>query len=236
MIDRLIRGGVAALALAVAVTSAGEAQRRSPAPQGLLGINGSVLRPVGEFRDFVDWGGGLGLYGVFHLDRGGTIGIRLDGSFMVYGHESFEAPFSETIHRVRLEVNTDNAIVSLGIGPQLSLDLGRLRPYAYGTAGFSYFATVSSVRGTDSSEGFASTTNFDDATLALGGGGGLLVRVKGGPHPVSIDLAVQGIYNGEAEYLREGGIRENANGSLTLLPIVSQANNVTFKFGVAVGL
>lgn len=205
-------------------------------PRGVLGINAVLARPVGQFRNFVDWGGGLGVYGVVNFDPGRHLGLRFDGSLLIYGHESSQAPLSRTIRRVIVDVDTDNFIVGLGVGPQITLGSGPFRPYVYGTAGFSYFATVSSVSGTATHHDFASSTNFDDFTLALTGGGGLLLGLSRGRHPVSLDLSVQSTYNGEAEYLRRGGILENPDGSLTLFPIRSQANLVTFRAGVAIGL
>lgn len=55
-------------------------------------------------------------------------------------------------------------------------------------------------------------------------------------HPVSFDLSAQATYNGEAVYLRHGGIVDNPDGTLTLSPIRSEANLLTFRAGVAIGL
>ncbi len=171
-----------------------------------LGLAGTLARPVGEFQRFVDWGGGAAMYGVFNLDRGRHLGLRVDGSFVVYGHERYEAPLTHTIPRIVVDVTTDNFVASFGVGPQLTMGRGWLRPYVYGTAGLSYFATVSSLSGTADSDRFASTTNFDDATLQLTGGAGVLIRLTRARHPVLLDLSVQQTLNGEAEYLRRGGI------------------------------
>ena len=48
--------------------------------------------------------------------------------------------------------------------------------------------------------------------------------------------AMQSTYNGEAEYLIRGGIVENWDGSVTLFPIRSQANLMTFRTGITIGL
>lgn len=229
-------------AVAVLLPQAAEAQRRSTArelsdPAGLLGITALVARPVGEFRSFVDWGGGIGLYGVVNFDRGRHVGLRFDGSYVMYGHERFSVPLSLTIPRVWVDVTTTNSIASLGIGPQLTLARGPFRPYVYGTAGFSYFATVSSVGDTDFYyDDVVSSTNFDDVTLALTAGGGILLRLSRGRHPVALDLSAQTTYNGEAEYLRKGGIIDRPDGSVFIQPIRSEANLVVFRMGVAIGL
>ncbi len=226
-----------ALAMAALVASEAVAQDRRGSQQtkrSLVGINGVLARPVGEFQDFVDWGGGIDLYGVINFP--GPVGIRIDGSFLSYGHESFQQPLSNTIQRVTVDVDTDNLIASLGVGPQLTLGQGALSPYVYGTVGFSYFATVSSVSGTADPDAFASSTNYDDVTAALTAGGGLLLRISRGEHPVSLDLSVQKTYNGETTYLREGSILESPDGSISFIPIRSETNLVTFRIGVAIGV
>lgn len=204
-------------------------------PKVHLGIGGTLARPVGDFQRFVDWGGGINLYSLVALDRERRWGLRVEGSLLVYGHESFDTPLSPTVGRVLVDVDTDNLIFGLGVGPQFTLDLGSVRPYVFGTAGFSYFATVSSA-GDDYGGDFASSTNFDDATLALRGGLGMLVALSQGRHPLSLDFSVQSTLNGEAEYLRRGGVRDNADGSITVFPIRSEANLVSFRVGVAIGL
>ncbi|NIM48063.1 MAG: hypothetical protein GTN78_00670 [Gemmatimonadales bacterium] len=223
---------------ALAVTSSLAAQAREVVlrPRSAIGIHAALARPVGEFQNFVRWGGGFGLYGLINLDRGRHIGLRMDGLLVIYGHESFDAPLSSTVRRVWVDVDTDNMILALGIGPQITLGTGRFRPYVYGTAGFSYFATVSSVGGTAGYSDFASTTNFDDLSLALTGGGGVMLRLSRGRHPIFLDFSAQSTYNGEVEYLRRGGVRENPDGSLTLFPIRSETNLVTFRAGVAIGI
>jgi hypothetical protein len=229
-----------ALALAVGFTglpgSTAAQQLRVLPPRHLLGINGTLVRPVGEFQQFVDWGGGLGMYGVVNLSPNGLIGLRFDGSFVIYGHERYATPLSSWVPRVWVDVSTDNMIMTLGLGPQLTLGSGPIRPYVFGTAGLAYFTTVSSVKGADDWEPFAQSTNFDDVTVALTGGGGMLFRLTRGRHPVSLDLSVQSTYHGETEYLRRGGIVENTDGSLTLYPIRSETNVVTFRAGIAIGL
>ncbi len=235
----VIRFLTSALAMAALVASEAQAQDRRGLQQtkrSLFGISGVLARPVGEFQDFVDWGGGIDLYGVISLSRRVPVGMRIDGSFLSYGHESFQQPLSNTIRRVTVDVDTDNLIASLGVGPQLTLGQGALRPYVYGTVGFSYFATVSSVSGTADPDAFASSTNYDDVTAALTAGGGLLLRISSGKHPVSLDLSAQKTYNGETTYLRKGSLLESPDGSISFIPIRSETNLVTFRVGVAIGV
>lgn len=201
--------------------------------KGLIGFNGSLARPTGEFQQFVDWGGGLGMYGVMNFDRRNQIGLRFGGSFVVYGHESYPAQIVPHVGRIWVDVETENFIVDFGVGPQFTFGRGPIRPYVYGTAGFSYFATVSSLDGMDGGPDFAHTTNFDDITYALTGGGGLLMSISS---RVSIDMSAQWTFNGEVDYLTRGDIEDNWDGSITVYPIRSEANLMTFRFGLAIGL
>ncbi len=162
--------------------------------------------------------------------------MRFEGSFVVYGQERFSAPLSATVPRVLVDVTTSNMIFHVGMGPQIALARGPVRPYVFGTMGFSYFATVSSVGGSADFGEFASSTNFDDVAFALSAGTGLLVQLSRGRRPVSLDLSVESTHNGEVEYLTRGDVVDNPDGSVTVFPIRSEANYLTFRVGVAIGL
>lgn len=222
----------ALVALALVVPLAANAQNLVRHPRGMLGFNGSLARPTGEFREFVDWGGGLGTYGIVNFDRRNRIGLRVGGSFVVYGHESYPAQLLPRSGRIWVDVQTENFIVDFGVGPQFTFGRGPVRPYMYGTAGFSYFATVSSLDGVSGGPDFAHTTNFDDVTYALTGGGGLLLGLS---RRVSLDMSAQWTMNGEVDYLTRGDIVDNWDGSITMYPIRSEANLMTFRFGLAIG-
>ncbi|HEX9729496.1 MAG TPA: hypothetical protein VGA37_13400 [Gemmatimonadales bacterium] len=228
-------GGAAAMLAMAAGPAVAQGLVEVRHPRAVVGIGGTLARPTGEFRRFVGWSGGLDLYGVINVDRGRRIGARIESGVVIYGHEEFQVPLGPSRLDWRsIDGSTNNLIFSLGAGPQLAFGTGSVRPYVYGTAGFSYFATVSSVDVADGAN--PSTTHFDDFTPALIGGAGVLLQVAGGRHPISVDLSARRIYHGEAEYLRRGGIVERADGSLRLFPVRSQANLFTFHAGLAVGM
>ena len=102
--------------------------------------------------------------------------------------------------------------------------------------GFTYFTTRSSVEGTRDRREFASTTHFSDLTPALGAGGGLTVRLSGGEHPLGLLLSATYLRNGEAEYLRNEDLRRLAEGDLLVQPVTSDADLVSVRAGVEVGL
>jgi hypothetical protein len=204
---------------------------------GYFGGGFVVASPRGEFADYIDEGFGGRLFYVHKLDRDGVVGIRLDGGMLIYGHERQRVPLSPTLGgRILVDLNTSNNLAFLGVGPQVGLPRGRLRPYAHGFAGVSYLWTQSSVEGTATDEPFASTTNFDDATFAWGGGAGLYIPLKRGASPVSVDLGLTYFDAGEAEYLREGDITDNPDGSVTLRPVRSQTDLLSFHIGFTVGI
>jgi hypothetical protein len=53
---------------------------------------------------------------------------------------------------------------------------------------------------------------------------------------VALDLSAQWTLNGEVDYLTEGDIVENRDGSITMFPVRSEANLMTFRIGLTIGL
>ncbi len=104
-----------------------QAQELRESPRAWLGASGTLGRPVGEFQQFVDWGGGLDVYSVIPVFGQSPFGMRLEGSLTLYGHEEYQAPLSTTVSRVTVDVNTANFIAGLGVGPQVTLGHGRIR-------------------------------------------------------------------------------------------------------------
>lgn len=223
---------VLAIGLAVLWAARADGQLREVRTRGFGGGGFLIAEPVGEFADFVGTHGGFGGAVTF----GRSLGLRVGASVLIYGHESRPIPLGGTGGLVWLDLSTNNYIVSLGVGPQITLGEGPLQLYGFGTVGLGYFGTTSSVSGSFDYEPFASTTNFDNATLALETGGGLQIRVANRRRPVFLDLSARYVRNGRVRYLTESGIRENPDGSFSLYPIESQANLVVFQVGVSVGL
>jgi hypothetical protein len=231
------RGWVGLVAIAL-VAVAGKATGQSnlvPVRHSLFGVGGAFMQPTGEFEQFVAWGGGVDVNFVLGLQQRGPLGLRVDGSVIWYGHEHYDVWVGPRLPDSYYRVNTNNFIANIGVGPQLTLGDGPVRPYGFGLAGVSYFATTSSVEG-DWGDTWDSETNFDDARFALGAGGGLLVQLGGRSRPIYLDVGAQWIYNGRTTYLREGSIIEFADGSTLIVPIRSDANHWTFRLGVGVGI
>ena len=221
---------VSAIAVAATDVQAQHHRHKGHSGRSVLGFQVLWAEPQGEFAYFVDDGFGFSGHAVFNLGRERVFGLRLDGTFIIYGHERYSQPLSPTIPRVWVDVTTDNIIGSGFIGPQVTLGSGALRPYAHGGFGFSYFSTHSSVDGDPYHHHSIGSTNFDDWTPALTAGGGIYLVLS---RWVMLDMAAQYMHNGRVEYMREGGITEDPDGSLWFEVIESEANLWTWKLGVS---
>lgn len=234
-----------AAGLVLGLSLAGAARGTSQAPGlrevrtwGAGGLGLVVGLPVGQFRDFVSLAGGVAGSFAVNLDARGAVALRIDGAYLQYGNENRPLSLAGSGGLVGLNMSTDFFIASLRAGPQVVLGTGRMRPYAFGTIGGAYFATQTSLNtyGCGCFSGLASTTNYDDGALSLAGGGGFLLDLSRGRHPVSLDLGASYVRNGQVSYLREGSIVENPDGSFTLRPVRSDANLVMLQLGVSIGL
>ena len=88
------------------------------------------------------------------------------------------------------------------------------------------------MKGSDSDYEYANTTNKDDATSAYIFGGGVYVPL-GQQNEWKLHLGARYFYGGTASYLKEGDIRDNADGSITLFPRTSKTDQVTWQVGVS---
>ena len=204
-------------------------------PRGYGDINFAVSQPLGAFNDFIGQGYGLTGGFVWNFDKDRVFGLRAEGGFVQYGNE--RTGICLVTCRVPVDVNTSNDIAFGGIGPQITVPAGPLRPYLNATAGFSYFFTHSSVSGeNDYDNNYFDATNHDDAVFALTGGGGFLIPLSMRRTPILLDLGATFHRNGEATYLRKGSIKDNPDGSIEITPIRSEANFVTYRIGVSIGI
>lgn len=246
MTTRGVRRGAAGVLLLAAMTmgsvteASAQSRRgsrdRAPAPRAWVDVSLVGADPIGEFGDLVDGGFGLNLGGRFAIDDAAAVSLRLDGGFMIYGHERTSLCFPPPIGcRIGADLTTTNQIGYLGVGPEFSLP-GSVSPYVFGTVGFSYFGTSSSLSGLDDDEDLFNTRHYSDFVTATRLGGGIRTRVGATSHgPVAFDIGVEYHRNGVAEYLREGDILDHPDGSITLFPNRTEANMVVLRLGVSFG-
>jgi opacity protein-like surface antigen len=201
--------------------------QRSWGTIGLAGVGGA---PTGEFRDLVDHVAGGNANLTLNLNRRGTFGLRIDGSYLQYGSEDRPLPATSTGGLLRGDMTTAFYIASLRAGPEF-VGTGHLRPYIFGTAGISYFAT-------ETSAGICcGTTNYHDAVASFAGGGGLRMDITHSRRrPVSLELGVTFVRNGAVNYLREGDIVDNPDGTYSFNPVRSETNLFLLHAGLTFGL
>ncbi len=209
-------------------------------PDNYFGGSFTIARPQGEFGDNVERGLGGDLHYIRALDDRGIVGLRVDGGLAIYGYDRF---YVDDGYGYLTNASTSNNVAWIGIGPQVGMPAGRLRPYVNGYVGYSFLWTTTTIDdhdgyyyGDDYYDDDTSWTEQNDWSFSYGGGAGLYIPVRQGHSPVSIDLGVRYHNNGEAEYLREGDIVDNQDGTVTLFPTRSDTDLLTFHIGFSVGV
>lgn len=210
--------------------------RQTPGTTATVGLRFLVAEPLGEFSSFVDAGYGAGLSGRFPLEPTGVVNLRADLGFLIYGYESKRVCFDGIGCRVQARLQTSNNIFFGGLGPELALPLDWARPYVNAFLGFGYFNTTSSLENLWGGEDAFQTENLGDGTFSWGMGGGLELSVHPGRVPVAIDVGARYHRNGVMRYLTKGDILDHPDGSITLFPIVSEADFMSYEIGVSIGI
>jgi opacity protein-like surface antigen len=195
-------------------------------------------RPLGGLKNNIGFGYGASAAYMFRLDRTGVLNLRTDLALVDYGHESMRVPLSPTIGgRIQVKVITSNYIVPVSIGPQLMWPTGAVRPYVTAGVGGQFFFTDSRVDGSDGDSDILRTTNQSDQTAMWVAGGGIYVPLtySSGVN-VSLDLGVQYIGGGRAQYLRPGSIEDLPNSQIRITPLESDTRMTLVRVGVRIGL
>lgn len=196
-------------------------------------IGGGIdyAQPVSQFRQNVDHGFGGGGYALLNIDRGGLLGIRADLEFLSYGHTNAYLP----IGFYTLQQETSNNIVVGTIGPQLTIPLGGPTMYANGGVGFGEFYTETSLSDYNSSQTYASQTNYSDNSLVYTAGAGLTVPFSVGRQTISLDLGARYHDIGKTRYLTKGDIYQDPANQYNVIitPHESDARFIAYRLGLA---
>ncbi len=229
----VMRPLIAALLLATPLV-AQQAPPADPGTPGLprwsFGLAAELGRPAGDFQQNVENAGGAQAHLRVRLDQRGIVSLRLQAGWLNYGNESKRTCLATTPGcRVEVRVNTVNGVLFAGVGPELAWQVGKLRAYGHGLVGTSRFATISAIDGGLLPDFVAGDENFGDSGFAWSTGAGLQLPIT---RRVALDLGVNYQGHGEREYLLEGGLTDNADGSLAFAPRRSSANLFAFRFGV----
>jgi len=212
----------------VAATSPLFGQRsalREVRDEGSLGFTLVVAQPLGEFRRNGDVAAGLTGFAVVGLGRSSALGLRIDGTYMVY-----DADYRG------YGISTTSSIGSLAIGPQITLGQGAIRPYGFATMGGSMFWTSVSddnYCGCYDSDVFFLNGRFTTVTQV---GTGLLITVSRRHTPIALDLGVRDVRHERVRYVPAGGITENPDGSFSVQRVETPVRMRVFQIGVSVGI
>lgn len=207
---------------------------RQAAPRWHLGVSADIGRPVGAFKKQVDNAAGLQGHLRLRLDDRGLVSLRLQGGWLNYGHQSERTCLAATSGcRVNVSLSTANGIFTLGIGPELSFPLGKARAYGHGLVGMSRFATLSGLGGGLLPDFVAADENFGDGGFVWSGGVGIELPVG---RRTALDLGVAYQGHGRREYLLEGGITDNPDGSISFDVRRSNANLFAIRLGLTTSL
>lgn len=227
----LLSTGVLAL---MAVPCASNAQLTVPArsapefPRFTVAADLVSAQPKGDLATYIGTGWGGNGTGLLRLEQQGVLHARFDIGMARYGREH---------ERVRTgggtyDLNTNNIIEWFGLGPQLMIPGGPLRPYVNAGVGLTRFRTTSTLTDAFDDFEYGSVDHASDFTTGWMMGGGLYIPF-GARSPVSLNLGARYHFGGEATYLNEGGIQDNPDGSVTLTTNRSKTDFVLWQLGVS---
>ena len=217
------------LALTLAATTSPLLGQRSALrevrDQGSAGLTFVVGQPLGEFRRNGAVAPGLTGFIVAPVGRSGALGIRFDGSYLIY-----DATYQG------YGVSTTSSIGTLALGPQLTVGQGPLRLYGFATAGGSLFyssASYSGGCGCYDSNDFLIEGNLTTTTQL---GAGVLITMSRRRTPVAIDIGVRDMRHDRVKYVPAGGIRDNGGGTFTVDRVETPVRLRVFQIGVSFGI
>ncbi|MEO7996005.1 MAG: hypothetical protein ABI852_01105 [Gemmatimonadaceae bacterium] len=224
-----------ALALSTLVASAVQAQSSQHVPTGVFsgGLAFAVSDPRGDFGKNTGNGYGVDVSGIWRLEEQGILNLRFEGSFLGYASSTRRIPLIGSGSLLKLDLKTSSNIFTLVGGPQLLGTKGPFTPYVTALGGFSYFGTTTSVEGSDNSnEDFASTTNSSDASLAYGGGAGIVARIyKSGNTDVKLEFGARYLRHDNAKYLNDQRVQEGFENNRDPIPLKGRADFMTYFIG-----
>ncbi len=169
-------------------------------PRGEFFLYGEGSVSAGGLHSYAGLGGSVGAGGLIFLNHHRNAALRVEGRLTAFDGRFNHPPVHDAGLR-NLRVGTEVAIFSAGIGPQVYLMTGAVRPYIFGTLGFSRLVGDMYVRGRLGGELLERSVNLDGVGAALSAGGGVSVRVRSGDHPVSLDVSASYQTNGTADHL-----------------------------------
>lgn len=225
------RSLLAALTLLACAVTPLDAQRRreGPPPPVGGGLRFTVAQPIGEFKNYVANGWGVGGDFRWFPGRQRVLSLRTDANFLNYGRQTTRECFG-TGCRILIDINTSNNIFSGLVGPELQAPSGLIRPYVNAMAGWTIFWTQSSAEGASENNSLFNTTNLRDNILSAAAGGGVRIPIG---EQVKLDINARRNFNGRARYLTRDSFGDGSQTTPTVRE--SEVNMWTFGIGLAFG-
>lgn len=180
-------------------------------------LNFSLGFPQSEFKNNVD---SIGLGGTGHFAYNfprSSIAVGARFGILVYGRESRTESFSTQTLDFDVDEVTTNMIFMCHFLLRVQPQKGIIRPYLDGLVGFNYIWTTTSVKSYryGESHNLAISNIQNDLVLSWGTGGGVMIQVyskkrkkRNNPFVIYIDLGAHYLWSKEAEYMKEGSIRQ----------------------------
>lgn len=225
----------ALLALALLVTPAA-ARAQARVTVGAAGVYG---QPLGQFGNSVKRAFGLDGFGTLGVDPQGIFSLRAELGYMQYSTKTEPFFLSTGGGFFELESETKSGVFTLGIGPQLSVPAGPVRPYVAGTVGFARFATNTSINvparisNTGRKRTLDQRTVSSDFILSLAGSAGIAFHLSAfGNSGILVDIGARYHRNGQARYVSSEGVQYDGSATPIITPTESEANFLVYRLGV----
>ena len=194
----------------------------------VVGGDGVLSQPKGEFASNVGRGWGFNLHGLFRLDYKGYLNLRADAGALQYGKERVDASFFGITGRVPLNLETTNNIGWIAFGPEIMIPDGPFRPYANAAIAYTDFSTTSSLSDPNGQFEPISRQNAHDGSHAWIFGSGIMIPIGSSG---ALNFGGKYYYGGRATYLNKGDITDNPDGTITLHPRNSKTDMVLWQLG-----
>jgi hypothetical protein len=207
-----------------------------------IGIAGLYGQPLGPFADNVRRGFGLDGMGSIAFDQFGIFSLKAELGYVRLAKKSEPFIADDGFGFVELESETTSSVLTLGVGPQLTLPSGAIRPYVGGTVGFARFATNTSINlpanqsNTGQKETLYDETVSSDFILSLTASGGIRFELPFMGRGILADVGARWHRDGEAEYVSSEGVVYDGSGRPTITPTRSEADFIVYRLGVVIPL
>jgi len=204
-----------------------------------VGVSALYGQPQGPFADNVRHGFGLDGMGTIGLDSRGIFSLKAELGWIRLDSKSEPFIVDTGFEFLELESETTSGVLTLGVGPQLAVPFGPIRPYVGGSVGFARFATTTAIKLSADQSNTGQEETIDDQTvssdfiLSLTASGGIRFELGRG---ILADLGARWHRNGEAEYVSSEGVVYNGAGVPTITATRSEADFLVYRLGIVIPL